>query len=256
MDANFHHTFVAHARRSGRTVHLDPDVSWVNVAPAAWPSLVFGARFEPQQTEQRVRDLIRLMEKGQAPRHWFIGPTTRPPDLGASLERLGFVKASESSAMAVDLLRMNDSFRWPPGLTITRVDNHRELRQWTRVLVHVMFQGGHSEAEEFYHLVEGFGPASDDAGFYLGLYEGQPVATTMCFLADGIAGIYHVTTLPEFRNRGIGKRVVLAPLLDARDRGYRAGSLFASELGSVIYRQIGFEAQCSVSTYRLGPEFG
>jgi predicted acetyltransferase len=71
------------------------------------------------------------------------------------------------------------------------------------------------------------------------------------FLAGGVAGIYHVTTLPEVRNRGIGKHITLAPLLDARENGYRVGTLFASRLGEVVYRQIGFEALSRVSVYRL-----
>jgi len=221
------------------------------VAPAAWPSLVFGARFEPERAEELVRDIIRLMERGQAPRSWFIGPSTRPVDLGVRLERLGFVKSSDSAAMAIDLLAMRDSFPWPPGLTISRVDNDRALCEWTRVLVRVMFQGDQTDTDEFHRLVSGLGLTADDVRFYLGVYEGKPVATSMGLLAGGIVGVYHVTTLPEVRNRGIGKRMVLAPLLDARDRGYRAGTLFASRLGEVVYRQIGFEAYGRVSVYRL-----
>ena len=66
MENIFHGVFVEHGRRSGRTDHLGDAASWVMVAPAAWPSVLFGARFEPEGLEEGVRDIIGLIERGEA----------------------------------------------------------------------------------------------------------------------------------------------------------------------------------------------
>ena len=78
---------------------------------------------------------------------------------------------------------------------------------------------------------------------YVGRLDGRPVATSRLSLAGGAAGIYAVETLAEFRGRGIGRAMTLAPLLAARRLGYRIGTLQSSEAGFGVYRSIGFEEQ-------------
>jgi len=64
-------------------------------------------------------------------------------------------------------------------------------------------------------------------------------------------GIYHVATLPEFRRRGIGRSVTLAPLLTAKTLGARAAILQATAAGESVYRQLGFRTICTLGRYRL-----
>jgi hypothetical protein len=39
------------------------------------------------------------------------------------------------------------------------------------------------------------------------------------------------------------------PLQDARQMGYRAGILQASEMGFPVYRKIGFQEYCKINVY-------
>jgi GNAT superfamily N-acetyltransferase len=54
----------------------------------------------------------------------------------------------------------------------------------------------------------------------------------------GVAGIYHVGVVPQARKRGIGKALVMAACLYAKERGYRYAVLNAT--GRRMYEQIGF----------------
>jgi GNAT superfamily N-acetyltransferase len=255
MEGNFHDVWVAFARQGGRTVHIEHDVSWVKVDPAPWPSQVFAAQFGDGEAEERIEQIIAQMKAGQAPSRWIIGPSTRPADLPARLVRHGLVKVRESPGMAVELQRMNDRFVCPEGFSVSTVCDAQTLRQWVQVLVQGMFRGGQRDAEAFYALVEDF-DLSGDSRFYIGRYRGEAVATSMLFPSRGVAGIYHVVTLPEYRSLGMGKRTTLAPLLEARERGYGVGVLHASQLGEVIYRQIGFRSYCTISAFALDDRDG
>ena len=63
----------------------------------------------------------------------------------------------------------------------------------------------------------------------------------IAFLDPGVAGIYMVGTVPEARRQGIGTALSLAPLLEAREMGYRIGTLQSSEMGYAVYRRMGFK---------------
>jgi GNAT superfamily N-acetyltransferase len=78
--------------------------------------------------------------------------------------------------------------------------------------------------------------------------DGRVVGTALLLTTHDMAGIYVVTTLPEYRRRGIGTAITAAALETARERGYRVATLQASPLGEPVYRRMGFE---KVSEYRL-----
>jgi len=76
---------------------------------------------------------------------------------------------------------------------------------------------------------------------YLGSKDGTPVSTSALFWGAGVAGIHAVTTQPDYRGRGIGNAMTLAPLLDSQSQGYWVGVLFSSEMATGIYRKSGFQ---------------
>lgn len=156
---------------------------------------------------------------------------------------------SESFAteMAADLTTIRDDLPASDQLKVVCVDDQETLRKW----IHIASIGFRVplEFEDTWH--EFFAEAACASPFrtYLAFLNGRPVATSQLFTSAGVAGIYNVTCLPEVRGRGVGTAVVLAPLIEAREMGYRVGILQASAMGYNVYRRIGFQDFGKLSLY-------
>ena len=152
-----------------------------------------------------------------------------------------------ATEMAVDLSQLPDDLLTHPGLRIVPVNDKYALQQW----IHVASIGFRVD-ESFEKLwFDFFADAIFDRRFqtYLALLDGKPVATSQLFLSEGVAGIYNVSCIPDARGQGIGSVVTLAPLLEARQRGYRIGILQASKEGYNAYRRLGFQDYGKLSVY-------
>ncbi len=156
-------------------------------------------------------------------------------------------RGSFATEMAVDLAPLPECLPAHPDLRIVPVDNEDALRQW----IHVA-SIGFRISEEFEKVWYDF---FVDAIFYpqfrtyLALLNGKPVGTSQLFLSESVAGIYNVTCIPEARGQGIGSAVTLAPLLEAREMGYRIGVLQASPKGYNAYRRLGFQDFGNLNLY-------
>jgi Acetyltransferase (GNAT) family len=79
-----------------------------------------------------------------------------------------------------------------------------------------------------------------DASHYTGFVDGRLVATAMRFTTNRMAVIANVSTIPEFRKRGIGEAMTWRATLDGLDEGCIAAYLQASNMGFPIYARMGF----------------
>jgi len=156
-------------------------------------------------------------------------------------------RGSFATEMAIDLALLPDRSPAHPDLRIVPVDDEDALKQW----IHIASVGFKisEEFEQVWHDI--FVDTISDVRFktYLALLNGKPVGTSQLFLSEGAAGIYNITCLPEARGQGIGSAVTLAPLLEARQMGYRMGILQASQKGYNVYRRLGFQDFGHLSLY-------
>jgi len=218
---------------------------------------VYWAAFapEPEQVQNRINEVLsRFRTRGRLPMSWIVSPATRPRDLGRTLEAHGFICAFRGvPGMAVDLEHIEEARPVPGGLVVEPVSDLERLAQWLHP-VKVSFDLQDVTASAFLALFssQGFGPDLPWR-LFVGLVDGQPVAASRLFCAAGVAGIYHVATLPEARGQGIGTAMAVAAARAGREQGYRAGILTASGEGHSIYRRLGFEDCCHADIY-LGPQ--
>jgi GNAT superfamily N-acetyltransferase len=156
--------------------------------------------------------------------------------------------------MAVDLMALNEAGPAPAELRIECVKDKEGLRKWAYASI-VGFGHPETDVDIWFDVFAGLGfdlPLRN----YVGILDGEPVATAELFLAAGVAGIYVVATVPGARRQGIGAALTLAPLREARAMGYRVGILHASPMGLGVYRRLGFKEYCRMSHYVWTREAG
>jgi hypothetical protein len=156
-------------------------------------------------------------------------------------------RESFATEMAADLTDLPKNVSTPNGVSIVPVEDEATLRKWIHV-ASVGF-GVPSDVEDIWYGF--FSEAVCERPFrtYLALLNGEPVGTSQLFTSAGVAGIYNVTCIPEARGQGIGPAITLAPLLEARQMGYRVGILQASSMGYKVYQRLGFRDFGKLSVY-------
>ena len=238
------------AAGNGCTLHATEEVVWFYTGiPVPLFNGVVYARLKPEGAKITCDSLQVMIDEQGAPALWWIGPQSKPDDLAVLLERHGLRPVGEAPGMAVDLALLDDTPETITGFTIQRVRDAEMQRLWARIA------GAGTEfpdvATEKMARLEATltDPQYQAQHRYIGFLQATPVAASALVLDSGVAGIYAVATIPEARRKGIGKAMTAAPLLEARQLGYRVGILQASAMGYPVYWKMGFRDVCKYRLY-------
>jgi GNAT superfamily N-acetyltransferase len=254
IEANLFAFFPQMSAWSRADVYDEPEFLWtLSDLPFPLFNSVLRARVA-DAIDERIDHRIAVCRERGVPLLWWTGPSSVPGDLDRRLEARGFLlESARGMAAALDPAP-------PPAdrgaVTIEPVTDISTLRSWCRVLCNA------------FGAPLDFGAAFEDLALTIGLErpspfrhflarEGvTPVATCSLFLGAGVAGIYDVSTAPDYRRRGYGARVTRCAMDEARALGYRIAVLHSSQLGIGVYRSLGFEDLCAIGQYVWVPPPG
>jgi GNAT superfamily N-acetyltransferase len=221
---------------------------WRTAVPHAFFNGVVVAAPPDAEAEERARTAIDYFtSEGVAAITWWLEPGVPTEPWARLLLGMGFTLDSKLPGMAMALRDLSREER-APSLEIRRIGSSGELRTWTEVFV-AGYELPGSCAPPLFDLYDDLHGPKSPLQSYLAYRDGVPVATASVFYGAGVAGIYDVATLPSARGQGIGAAVTLAPLLDARARGYAVGVLQSSERGLSVYERLGFRTVCQVEHF-------
>jgi GNAT superfamily N-acetyltransferase len=223
-----------------------PKLTWfVTGIPHPFMNGVIRTRLASAEADDRIEETVAHFRSRKVPFMWYVRSAAQPADLEKRLVAHGLAYHEDLLGMAADLLALSEALASTADLAIEVVRDERALEQWVRVAL-IGFDIPDTGENVCFDLFAGLGfdmPLLN----YVGLLDGEPVATSQLFLAAGVAGIYYVATIPEARRQGIGTAMTLAPLREARAMGYRIGILQSSEMGLGVYSRLGFEEYCKLS---------
>ncbi len=197
-----------------------------------------------------IQYIKRRFQKAGLPFWWWVFPSAQSPMTCDLLKSEGFSFVERIPSMLADLTVLAD-VRCDPGMTIMQVTNREELFLWEEV----SFSGFDfpSQTRQQYHQFVGTFNLLPDSPqkFFLAWLSGKPVATSLLFLHKKVGGIYFVSTLAEYRKKGIGLDLTCATMRQAKQSGAQFATLQSSPDGWHVYQQAGFKEYCRVDVYSL-----
>jgi hypothetical protein len=171
-----------------------------------------------------------------------------PAAIDAYLTRLGFVAHGAMPAMGVNIASLAPTVL-PDGYEFVRIGSGDDGEEWARQFA-LGYELPLGVAQCFSPVALRADPSPDAAiQFFAIRRHGTIVCTSVCYLDEGLAGIYCVSTLPTERRKGLGAHATAEPLRLAARLGYQVGILQSSEVGHAVYRSLGFADFGGVPVY-------
>ena len=215
------------------------------------------AQFDDENLEAKIEETIDFFKQRSVPFMWWIGPASRPKDLREILGSFGLTKLEfDNPGMALDLRELDEAMFHEAinysNVTIKQVQTADELQKWSSI-VGKCFEFSEDVTKDYNELMSVV-LGEENVVNYLAFLDGEPVASSNVIYSAGVAGIYCIGTLSQYRRQRIGTAITMAPLLDARKRGFEISILASSELGLNVYRRIGFKKTCEWRQYIWIPD--
>jgi len=221
--------------------------------PFSLLNVILRTHFESEDIDNKVEVALAAFGSPRLPLTWWIGPATPTPQLGKVLLAHGLVHALDAPGMAINLRELQAVTPSSTQFTITPVNDLEGIEQWVQTFT-TCYQFDEQVKQIWLKAHRYLGlECTTSCRYYVGWMGSVPVATSLLFLHNRIAGIYQVATLPGYRGQGIGTAMTSVPLYEALREGYRIGVLESSQMAFSLYRHLGFQQYCTLSAYVWSP---
>jgi ribosomal protein S18 acetylase RimI-like enzyme len=137
----------------------------------------------------------------------------------------------------------------PQEVEIVRVESQQDQTDWLNVLMEGFEEPASSRADFQQILANSLTEPDPVFEHFLARWQGEPCSISTLLKAEHGAGIYHVTTLPRYLGKKLGKALTLAAMQSARRAGYKEAVLFATPSGYPIYQQLEFQTVFTVDAF-------
>lgn len=200
-------------------------------------------------TRAEVERTIAPYRTERLPFQWWLAPDDEPPGLREQLRTLGMQTWGGATAMTLNLAGWLPPRTLPPvecSVTLGRVVSPRDAHEALEVICEVFYVAAAPMAR---WTIEN--PAFT---VYLAQQHGEAVAALAILRHAGVAGVYHVATLPHARRRGIAGALLARALEEARDAGCEMAALTATPEARRLYESLGFGACGVIEQWAPGRE--
>jgi GNAT superfamily N-acetyltransferase len=211
---------------------------------------VYDAHFSPDNVEKRVDEIVSFFaSRSKLPMTWFVTPACEPINLSKVLESKGFKLAFRSLGMFLDLEKFENTKKDDSPHKIIQVSNVEQLSQWI-IPGKEGFGLSDSVINAYFELFKSTGFESQlPWKLFVGMVDEKPTTCVRLFFANGVAGIFHVATIPSARGHGYGAEITIAALETAKELGYKSAVLASSPAGHNVYYRLGFRDCCFCDVY-------
>jgi GNAT superfamily N-acetyltransferase len=193
--------------------------------------------------------VLDYFQSHHLPFFWADYPPGSTPGLGLHLAPRGVHLAAKDMPAMQRSLEGLPSFHLPEQVEITEVRSLQDQIDWLEV--HMLgFEEPETAREDFQQYLHHSQTESPSVWrHFLARWKGEPCAISTLLCAPKAAGIYHVTTLPAYRSRGLGRALTLIAMQAGREQGYSTAVLFATPDGYPLYMKLDFRTVVTADLY-------
>ena len=230
---------------------MDSIVAMSTGVPVSDMNWVYNESPLNNNTHEAVSEIKKYYEKLNLRFWWWVHPTAQSPETDRILKDAGFRLYAKTTCMAADLQDSLSVDNSSDNIKIISVKNKQDLLVWKNTSFDG-FEIPERGREQYERFVLSFDlSAKAPQKLFIACYDGKPVATSMLFVHKNTAGIYYVSTLPDYRNKGCGLKITQAAMQEAKDTGFKDVILQATPMGLPVYKKTGFREYCQAQIYKL-----
>ena len=198
-----------------------------------------------------IADIKEIYKKLNLHFWWWIYPGGQSPKTSSLLQNVGLRLIEKVPCMATDLNDSVSEGQSPNNVTISLVKDKNDLLIWEDISFHGFEMPEHAR-EQYGVFISSFDlDEQSPQKLFLAYFDGKPVATSLLFTHINSAGIYYVSTLSAYRNKGFGLKITQAAMQSAKESGFKNVILQATPLGAKVYIRAGFKEYCRAEIYKL-----
>ncbi|MBN1363862.1 MAG: GNAT family N-acetyltransferase [Syntrophaceae bacterium] len=224
----------------------------VRIADINW---AFNEKPLNKDNEKHIYEIKKYYEKLNLSFWWWVYPCGQSPDTDRILRDAGLRLYTKVSCMAAKLSESLLDCKMTDKIKVLPVKNKKDLLVWKDISFDG-FEMPPYTREQYGAFVLSFKLDSQSPQkFFLAYLDEKPVATSLLFFHKNIAGLYYVSTLPTYRNRGYGLKITQAAMQSAKESGFTDIILQATPVGARVYKSAGFMEYGQAEIYSLDSSF-
>ncbi|MYH61068.1 MAG: GNAT family N-acetyltransferase [Caldilineaceae bacterium SB0675_bin_29] len=237
LRSNYIEYFRLFHNQHGIRVHVDQETAWI-VANGPPGNHILRTNLPSADTEESIDALLSRISSQTGGIRWLLFPQDRPGDLRDRLKRRGLITGRGDLWMFRQLQHLPQS-RPPSSLSISPVRDLPDLRAWWTASA-LGFGTSQRAAQRWYDAFRrnGLGRRPHVTN-YVGKIDKTVVTTATLILTAGIAGIYDISTPPQYRGNGFATALVNGLLTQARSQGHAYAGLQTGD-AEQFYQSLGF----------------
>ena len=219
--------------------YSDEMCSWIKPKEGVnnGPVGVYKINFEGK-TDDQIRQIFNQYQEKGIPDYWFITPLSVPRHLREIIKSLE-QNVSPNYGMAIPPEQMHHAdwleLKRNSKVPVKKVSSKEDFYTWTEIVNEVCFGSKLIDPDYYYPVCE-----SGKMICFLGYIDDKPVGTSMTLMNENKIGrLEWVSTLPEYRKKGIGTAVCCAGIEQLINDG--ACIITAEEGDSSLHTRLGFK---------------
>jgi hypothetical protein len=233
--------------------HKNGVYGWVTNIDCEYLNGVISANIKDDLVYSNVKEVISFFKSKNVPWVWNVTPICQPSNLEEVLVDNKFKLISEYQALWYDLNKYTPNFSFEK-YDIREVLDDNALNDWNIPLDEGFGADADNKSSEnnFFKLIAKI-PYGNNNSFhhYVAYKDNKPVACATLSVSKYGARIDNVATCNDYLRQGYAKAITLFAMNAAKKMNCKMVCLEASDVGLLLYLNIGFEVVYLNKLYRI-----